>query len=303
MQSQQERDLIRNLYQNHTVNEIAEKIGISASAVRNRIWRLGLKTKHKEWSEGEIIELRKAYEGKQFGRDIGLSELALKLGRNKGNVCRKAKSLGLTNHRRPICKRSPKKKKPRVESPKTPARFTGKRHSESTCKAISEAGKKRWAMLTREQADEIHTKRLKSIFMKRGSLNFNQTYARGTWKAGWRQIGDVRKYYRSRWEANYARYLQWLKENGQIKDWKHETETFWFEEIRRGVRSYLPDFRVWENDGTSCLHEVKGWMDDRSKTSLKRMAKYHPDQKIILIREKNYNEIKRKVSRIIKEWE
>ena len=139
--------------------------------------------------------------------------------------------------------------------------------------------------------------------MKRGSLHFNSTYARGTWKAGWREIGEVPKYYRSRWEANYARYLQWLKENGQIKDWKHESETFWFEEIRRGVRSYLPDFRVWENDGTSKLHEVKGWMDDRSKTALARMAKYHPSETIILIQQKNYNEISRKVGGIINGWE
>ena len=139
--------------------------------------------------------------------------------------------------------------------------------------------------------------------MKRGTLNCNSTHARGTWKAGWREIGERKKYYRSKWEANYARYLQWLKENGHIKDWKHECETFWFEEIRRGVRSYLPDFRVWENDGTSRLHEVKGWMDDRSKTALARMAKYYPQEKIVLVQEKNYNEIKRKVAAVIKGWE
>jgi len=124
-----------------------------------------------------------------------------------------------------------------------------------------------------------------------------------TWKAGWRDIGKKRKYYRSRWEANYARYLQWLLENGQIKDWDHEPETFWFEAIKRGVRSYLPDFRVVENDGTSALHEVKGWMDARSKTTIKRMAKYHPHEKLIVIREKEYNAIARKVSGIIPGWE
>lgn len=122
-------------------------------------------------------------------------------------------------------------------------------------------------------------------------------------KAGWREIGGYRKYYRSRWEANYARYLQWLKERGEILDWKHEPETFWFEAIKRGVRSYLPDFRVWEKGGSSSLHEVKGWMDDRSKTTLKRMAKYHPNEKIIVVRERDYNAIAKTVGPMITGWE
>lgn len=126
---------------------------------------------------------------------------------------------------------------------------------------------------------------------------------RERWKAGWREFGGQRVYYRSRWEANYARYLQWLVERGEILRWKHEPETFWFDAIKRGVRSYLPDFRVWELDGTSRLHEVKGWMDARSKTTLRRMAKYHPGETIVLIRERDYNEIARKVGGLIEGWE
>ena len=64
------------------------------------------------------------------------------------------------------------------------------------------------------------------------------------WQPGWREIGGKRKYFRSKWESNYARYLQFLKEHKQIEDWHHECETFWFEGIKRGVCSYLPDFKV-----------------------------------------------------------
>lgn len=124
-----------------------------------------------------------------------------------------------------------------------------------------------------------------------------------SWKAGWREIGGKRNYYRSRWEANYARYLEWLRVRGDIADWKHEPETFWFDAIKRGVRSYLPDFRVWDTLGDSVLHEVKGWMDSRSKTTLRRMAKYHPQEKIVVIRERQYNEIARKLSPLIEGWE
>ena len=87
------------------------------------------------------------------------------------------------------------------------------------------------------------------------------------WKSGWRTIGGQRGYYRSRWEANYARYLEWLRVRGDIKYWSHEKDTFWFEKIKRGVRSYLPDFRVTEINGDVVYHEVKGWMDRRTRAS------------------------------------
>lgn len=131
----------------------------------------------------------------------------------------------------------------------------------------------------------------------------NPSKSRGSWKAGWREIGGRRIYFRSRWEANYARFLEWLKQHGEIVDWTHEPETFWFDKIKRGVRSYLPDFRVLENDGSSNLHEVKGWMDSRSKTTLARMGRYHPKETIIVIRERDYNAIARKVSPLIPDWE
>ena len=124
-----------------------------------------------------------------------------------------------------------------------------------------------------------------------------------TWKAGWRVIGKVKKYYRSKWEANFARYLQFLKNKGQIKSWQHEPETFWFEKIKRGCRSYLPDFKVVENSGKVVYYEIKGWMDAKSKTKLKRMAKYYPDINLVLIQKKQYQELNFKLSRLISGWE
>ncbi|CAB4136473.1 Protein of unknown function DUF1064 [uncultured Caudovirales phage] len=124
-----------------------------------------------------------------------------------------------------------------------------------------------------------------------------------TWKGGWREIGGYKKYYRSRWEANYARFLQWLKETGKIKEWKHEPKTFWFEGIKRGCVSYLPDFWVEELDGNDSFHEVKGWMDDRSKTKIKRMAKYYPNVSLVVIAAKEYKSIEDNFSRMIEGWE
>ena len=92
----------------------------------------------------------------------------------------------------------------------------------------------------------------------------------------WAEIGGQRKYFRSLWEKNFCYYLQWQKERGDILDWQHEPDTFWFEGILRGVRSYLPDFKVYLLHGGVEYFEVKGYMDSKSVTKLARMKKYHP---------------------------
>ena len=144
-------------------------------------------------------------------------------------------------------------------------------------------------------------KMMKTKFSRYGTTAPNTKH--GSWKSAWREIGDRKIYARSRWEANYARYLEWLKVNGQIKEWEHEPETFWFEGIRRGCVSYLPDFRVTENNGAVAFHEVKGWFDARSKTKIKRMAKYHPTVSLRIIAAPWFKENGRKLSGIIPNWE
>lgn len=120
---------------------------------------------------------------------------------------------------------------------------------------------------------------------------------------GWRTIGGQRKYFRSRWEANYARYLEWLREHNQIVRWEHEPHTFWFEGIKRGCVSYLPDFRVTEKSGEQVYHEVKGYMNARSKTKLSRMQRYYPQVVLVVIAKKQYYAIKSQVARLIPGWE
>lgn len=124
----------------------------------------------------------------------------------------------------------------------------------------------------------------------------------GQASSGWSEIGGKRYYFRSLWERNYAHYLEWLKLRGLIKDWSFESHTFWFDKIKRGVRSYLPDFLVIECSGSETWHEVKGWMDSKSATKIKRMAKYYPDVKLIVIDKKQYSLIA-KYAALIPGWE
>ena len=130
----------------------------------------------------------------------------------------------------------------------------------------------------------------------------NNKNAYSNCKKGWLNFGGGKEhFFRSKWEMNYACYLEWLKEKGEIKDWQYEVDTFWFKKIQRGVRSYTPDFKVFVGEKFS-YHEVKGWMDQKSRTKFKRMKKYYPHIKIILVDEREYREVK-KWSRLIKGWQ
>jgi hypothetical protein len=135
-----------------------------------------------------------------------------------------------------------------------------------------------------------------------------------TSKAGKREgLGD--HYFRSAWEANYARYLNLLIKMKVVDRWEFESETFWFENIKRGVRSYKPDFKVWYKPKYQTdpvypkyqIHpvyvEVKGWMDAKSKTKIKRFAKYYPQHRLEVVDEKAYKHIKSQWSGAIKDWE
>lgn len=110
-------------------------------------------------------------------------------------------------------------------------------------------------------------------------------------------------YVRSSWEANYARYLNWLITQGQISKWEYEPETFEFHKITKGNKFYTPDFKITNIDGTIEYHEVKGWLDNDSKVKLNRFARYYPDIKLVLIDKPVYTAIARTMRPLIQEWE
>lgn len=122
-------------------------------------------------------------------------------------------------------------------------------------------------------------------------------------KCGWHIIDSKKIYFRSKWEANYARYLQFKKDQGLIKEWEHEPKTFWFEGIKRGCVSYLPDFKVTNNDDTHYWIEVKGFYDAKSLTKIKRFRSYFPNEILILIDQMWFKINSCKCAALIKDWE
>lgn len=123
----------------------------------------------------------------------------------------------------------------------------------------------------------------------------------GTRSGRRKDLGD--QYFRSRWEANYARYLEFLRSKGKIDKWEYEAETFEFVKIKKGTRFYTPDFTVTISAGRLERHEVKGWKHPKGETALKRMARYYPDIKIVLIDAPVYRQIASQVSKMINTWE
>jgi hypothetical protein len=124
---------------------------------------------------------------------------------------------------------------------------------------------------------------------------------------------DMNQFFRSNWEANVARWF-----NLQKKTWYYEPQVFYFEGIKHGTMSYCPDFKV----GTLWV-EVKGYLDAKGKTAIRRFKKFHPEEfkKLrAIVKSPNsvtakffeelgvpimayYNELTKKYSKKIEHWE
>lgn len=172
------------------------------------------------------------------------------------------------------------------------------------CRKMKELGltkkklnSKAWEKMTPEKIQQ-RTLKQRATKIKNGTLNpmINQKNPYSRTKSGKREdLNNI--FFRSAWEANIARYYNYIG----VK-WEYEPKTFIFDNVTRGSVSYTPDFYLPEEDKWI---EIKGWMDSKSKTKLKRFARQYPEEykKLELIQQKEYNEIKRKMSGFIKNWE
>lgn len=294
-----DQEILESYAKTQSVWKSAVELGICGQSIHERLKKLGASNPLKTVTEEQIQTIKDAYAAPFLRGESPLSSLESKLGMHRTNICRIARRLGLTSMNRSHGKLKIKAIRKRVllwhQTHEHPRGMLGKNHTKESCDQMSVA--RIGVKFTTARTLKI----MKTRLARYGTTSPN--IKRGSWKSAWREIGGRRIYARSRWEANYARYLEWLKVNGQIKEWEHEPETFWFVGIRRGCCSYLPDFRVTENNGTVGFHEVKGWFDARSKTKIKRMAKYHPTVSLRIIAAPWFKENGRKLSGIIPNWE
>lgn len=290
--------------------------------------------KRTPWTEADVALLKQWYADHPLKAGFNLDELAAKLGRNKANVSRKARSLGLTNHRRPYVEEPEKtvravnpdgsitfRHRPKHETDEErsaaisvavrryqaahghPRGFLGGRHTEAVKQSIAEQNRAWWQTVTPEQHEAWRVQKIMTNIERYGVANPSFVTASNPYSRGHRgYIEDIPGiHFRSGWEANYARYLKWLKDQGEIQEWSYEPEAFIFHGVTRAPVTYTPDFRVVESDGSVVYHEVKGWMDGKSKSKLKRMAKFYPDVTVIVVDESAYKAIARWAS-VIPHW-
>lgn len=281
-----------------------ELLGISGQSVYKRLKKLGIAKGLHHLSECEKDQIRNLYAEGMVKGDGKLDALAKSIGRTKQFISRFAKSESLTTYRRrlnPELRRTlSASTRERWKTKPHPRGALGMRHSAAARMKISWSSRKAWGSLSQAQRTAMTERQLRAKLLKSGTLI--PLRHKVSWKQGWREISGARIYFRSRWEFNYAVYLQFLVEQKQIAKWEHEPETFWFSGVKRGCVTYLPDFRVTNCDGSIEYHEVKGWMDDRSKTKLRRMKKYHPAVKLRVIDGKWFKANGPKLS-FLKGWE
>lgn len=267
------------------------------------------------WTDDELSALMAAYTSRE--KPVALSALASSLGRNKANVCRKARELGLTNQRRAkVFEKKPSRKyatdaersaaqsassKAWIAKNGHPRGALGLRHSDATKAILSEKSKAAWADPTSGLNTPALSQARSDLLTARniaGRMNQGHSRARGGRRD---DLGGM--YFRSAWEANYARYLNFLIRQGEIASWEFEPQTFEFKNIKRGTRAYTPDFKIFAHDGSHVWHEVKGWMDAKSKTRLSRFAKYFPDERLIVVGSQWFRSANKTLGSIISGWE
>ncbi len=296
--SERERAVIRNYYattpsEMFSLRDLAAKIGRGRISVALQASRMGV-TRPREnprplsdEARRKISEVQRSVAARRGPRETAAALIAYVASGKNGFRGK--------HHSEKIKATASSRSKEWLRKHGHPKGMLGKTHSDQAKEKISAAG------LGRVRSQESVVKMLKTK-EKMGKL-----YPFGrrniSWKGQWVVVGDTRFYARSRWEANYARYLEWLKSRGEVISWEHEPKTFWFEGVKRGVCSYLPDFSVVRPGGLVEYHEVKGWMDSRSVTKLKRMKKYYPSIPLILVDSDRYRALDREVRSFVPGWE
>ena len=289
------------------VHKVGAEFGIRGSSVHERLQNIGAQKPMNFITEQDRDLIRAEYSAADG--EVDLTRLAKSLGRSRQTLCKEAASMGLTNRNRPKPSSASTRGIPRWGAPGLPAHprgALGLKHSDETKRAIGVNSRKTWAHFiatgTGQMSEEARQRRsdrstARADIANRGSNRYSRT------RKGYREdLGD--HFFRSSWEANYARYLNLLIRMGVVVSWEFEPETFWFEKIKRGVRSYMVDFKVqYANESKPTYVEVKGWMDPKSKTKIARFRKYYPQHRLEIVGEKEYRNIKACWASSIPLWE
>jgi NUMOD3 motif len=181
----------------------------------------------------------------------------------------------------------------------------GKSLSDETRRKMSVATQRRWndpeycAKMSTPERKQRRRQASSESWFRSGRANENAYSRCGGGRRA--DLGDM--FFRSGWEANYARILNLQIEQGEIHRWEFEPDRFKFSVVK-GPRSYTPDFKVWKQEGGDFHYvEIKGWMDEKSRLKCHLMERFYPNVPIYIIGEKEYKNLQREFSSRIERWE
>ena len=300
--------LIESYKRTGSVWATGKEFGLAGQSVHKILRKHGaMKVIPPEFTQAQMARIQDYYTSTP-PELFDLDSLAQEMGKDKTNVCRFARRRGWTQQNRP-CSTAHKQqiklsRKDFWKEREHPRGFRGGKHTDEAKAKISAFAKKHWITCKTfgigwmsPETRKANRDRLSKLAATRDG---SKVYSRA--KGGKREdIGDI--WFRSSWEANYARYLNLLIKMKVVEYWEYEAETFWFP-VKRGTVSYRPDFRIkYVGDPKREYVEIKGWITAKDRTKWKRMAIHHPHVKLIVIGAKQYYAIRDKWSSAIPTWE
>lgn len=114
----------------------------------------------------------------------------------------------------------------------------------------------------------------------------------GNGKVGFRK--DLNQFFRSTWEANFARILNYWK-----IPWEYEPIRF-----NLGDCIYVSDFKVFDPKIKGYYFiEIIGYLDDKHKRKLGLFCKLYPNEKIQIIPSSIYEDLKLNFENKLPNWE
>lgn len=284
--------LINSYSRTGNVWKTAAEVGLCGQSVHERLTKLGVIKKMNLWTSSDDKVLIMEYKAHKDANT--LDELALRLGRTKQFICRKARALGLTDKKNKVMAEKTREKL--SESTRSwiaqnghPRGYLGHKHSAETLSKLSYASRSSWsdpnskvnsAEFRQRMSDNLHERKMS------GSI---RTYSnRGDYPV---VIGGMAYVFKSSWEVEVAKRLHELSIDGCILGWNYESMHFNFDDMKRGTRSYCPDFEVKRSDGSIFYIEVKGWKMERSMERIRMFQERYPDVELYIIDDKEYGKI------------
>lgn len=262
--NKKEIDLIMDNYHILGPEELSKILKRTKKSITNKACKINAERLYKSWTPVEIDYLSNYYKNTS-PKDFNLLDLSDYLGRHKSTVCKKAKDMGYTDISRNKSNKSLEKLSKRMKKWHSenahPKGMLGKHHTKEMCDRMSKTRTGLKMNLSDEQR-KVRSERGRENAIK--LMSSGNAYSRT--KSGVRE--DIGFYVRSNWEANYVRIL-----NLENIGYAYEKTIFDLKTEKYGIKKYIMDFTL--NDG---FVEVKGWLNDSSKKTLKMFKECCPKE-------------------------